>query len=59
MSEKEQTDSTNKICEKSQDGKHAWEVKLHSPGNHGEKKMVEIFVCKYCGLKKPIKQKSE
>lgn len=46
----------NNICEKSNDGKHGWEVKLHSPGNHGDKRMVEVFVCKFCGLKKPIKQ---
>jgi ribosomal protein L40E len=54
MAEKDKLDT--KVCGKSVDGKHNWSVKLESPGNHGDKKMVEMFVCKECGSKKPIKQ---
>ena len=56
MPDKEQ-DTPSKICPKSEDGKHKWVVKLDSPGNHGDKKLVEIFECKLCGLKKPIQVK--
>jgi len=55
MEEKEQNPDVSKICAKSENGKHSWEVRLHSPGNHGEKKMVEVFVCRLCGATKPIK----
>jgi hypothetical protein len=55
MQEKNQSTEQPKFCPKSDDGKHVWEVRLDSPGNHGEKKLVEVFVCLKCGLKKPIK----
>jgi len=52
----EQNKNSNALCPKSEDGKHVWEVSLKSPGHHGEKKMVEVFICKNCLLSKPIKQ---
>lgn len=57
MQDKDQTTTPGKICLKSEDGKHVWEVKLDSPGNHGDKRLVEIFVCHNCGQKKPISLK--
>lgn len=55
MQDKNQTPVNTKVCPQSEDGKHNWEVKLDSPGNHGDKKLVEVFVCQNCGIKKPIK----
>jgi hypothetical protein len=57
MSENNNTNQSQP-CPKTEDGKHRWEVKLDSPGHHGEKKLVEVFVCQLCGLKKPIKVQS-
>jgi len=58
MQENNQSNDQSKLCPVNEDGKHSWEVKLDSPGHHGEKKLVEIFICQACGIKKPIKAKS-
>ena len=55
MEENNKTIDVSKICPKSEDGKHKWEVRLDSPGHHGDKKLVEMFVCPLCGQKKPIR----
>ena len=55
MQDKDQAATPGNKCVNSEDGRHVWEVKLDSPGHHGDKKLVEIFVCKNCGQKKPIR----